>query len=278
MRAGCRVPSCASRHAQPHRGRYLQVLDGVCPAQDPPADAATTDLVQRGSSKAPRAEASGPSSMRAATSRDHARGSSVRSCDWGIENARGPRTMPISRKPSAQAFERPVGNEARGSQQRAEAVDGWLAGVRFYSTLPRGGTLIQSAVCKPVLIPDPECAGGRSVTWSADATPRKRMQTVVQALPEAGFDWADAMRREGDALFVGGRRRPSRTSDLKAVTTPCRSSRGSLDALPHRPSTRIVLAPVNLGSFPLPSPTRINGVREDIRAARQKVLDALTQR
>ena len=62
------------------------------------------------------------------------------------------------------------------------------------------------------------------------------------------------------------------TKDLDALRATVTRIAEVLRLPPDR--ARTALATVKLGSYPLPSPTRINGVREDIRAARQKVLDA----
>jgi hypothetical protein len=100
----------------------------------------------------------------------------------------------------------------------------------------------------------------------------------VRALPETGFDWPAAMRREENALAAGVRLKAVanlRTEDLGALRTTVTQIADALSLPPDR--ARSALAKVNLGSFPLPSPTRINEQRETIRLARQRVVDALAR-
>jgi len=129
-----------------------------------------------------------------------------------------------------------------------------------------------------ILIPNLDALADAAARRPLDAERGKRIQAVVQALPETGFDWADAMRREGDVLVVGVRMNavPNlRTQDIDGLRASVTRISDALRLPPDR--TRSALATMNVGSFPLPSPTRVNGAREDIRAARQKVLDALTR-
>ena len=258
--------------AQPPTGNAaLRYWMAFALLQDPPADAATTDLVQRvADGKAPWDENRlGPildaNGDALAIMR---RGSTVRSCDWGIEYDLGT-NAPIAHLAKARVLGRLNvlwGTRLAARGQRAEAVDGWLAGVRFSQHVAEGGTLISLLSANSILIPTLNSLADAASRGELDAAQKKRMQTVVQALPETGFDWADAMRREGDVLALT-------TKDVDALRATVTRIADALRLPPDR--ARTALATVNLGSIPLPSPTKINGVREDIRAARQRVLDAL---
>jgi hypothetical protein len=270
--------------AQPPTGNAaLRYWMAFALLQDPPADAATTDLVQRvADGKAPWDESRlGPILDANGDALEiMRRGSTVRSCDWGIEYDLGP-TAPIAHLAKARVLGRLnvlSGMRRVASGQRAEAVDSWLAGIRFSQHLAEGGTLISLLSANSILMPTLNALADVASRGALDAGQRKRMQTAVQALPETGFDWADAMRREGDVLVVGVRMKavPNlRPQDVDALRATVTRIADALRLPPDR--ARTVLATVNLGSFPLPSPTKINGVREDVRAARQKLLDALTR-
>jgi hypothetical protein len=241
--------------------------------QDPPADAATTDLVQRvADGKVPwdegrlgailDANADALEIMR--------RGSTLRSCDWGIEYDLGP-NAPIAHLAKGRVLGRLnvlSGMRRAALGQRAEAVESWLTSVRFSQHLAQGGTLISLLSANAILMPTLNAVADAASRGALDAGQKKRMLTVAQALPETGFDWADAMMREGDVLVPI-------TKDVAGLRATVTRIADALRLPPDR--ARTALAIVNLGAYPLPSPTRINGVREDIRAARQKVLDGLTR-
>jgi hypothetical protein len=97
-------------------------------------------------------------------------------------------------------------------------------------------------------------------------------------LPETAFDWPDAMRREETVLATGVRMKivPNVTAqDLNALRASVSRIADAMRLPPDR--TRSALAGVNLGSLPYPSPIKVNEQREVIRAARQRVLDALVR-
>jgi len=100
----------------------------------------------------------------------------------------------------------------------------------------------------------------------------------VRMLPETAFDWPDAMRREESVLAVGVRMKmvPNMTAqDLGTLRTAVSQIADALQLPPDR--ARTALAIVKLGSLPFPSPLKVNEQREVIRAARQRVLDALAR-
>jgi hypothetical protein len=165
---------------------------------------------------------------------------------------------------------------ARG--QVSEAVDHWLAGVRFSQHVASGGTLISLLTGNAVLMPTLNRLADAASQRPQSPDVRKRIDDGVRALPETGFDWADAMRREEAALVAGVRLNtvPNLSNrDLGALRTAVSRIADALSLPPER--ARAALAGVNVGPFPLPSPSRINDQREAIRAARQKVLDALAR-
>ena len=100
----------------------------------------------------------------------------------------------------------------------------------------------------------------------------------LRALPETAFDWPDAMRREEAALTTAVRMNAVpgvRPQDLGALRTMLPQIADAMRLPPNR--ARTALASVKLGSLPYPSPVKVNEQREVIRAARQRVLDALAR-
>lgn len=266
---------------QPTGNAALRYWMAFALLQDPAADAATTDLVQRvadGSAPWDESRLGAILDANAGALEIMRRGSTLRSCDWGVEYDLGP-GAPIAHLAKGRVLGRLnvlAGTRLVARNQLSEAVEVWLAGVRFSQHLAQGGTLISLLSANSILIPNLNALAKAAPQQSLNSDQRKRIQTVVQALPETGFDWPDAMRREGEALVVGVRLNavPNlRTQDLDGLRVTVTRIADGLRLPPDR--ARTVLATVNMGSFPLPSPTRVNGVREDVRAARQKVLDAL---
>ena len=156
--------------AQPPTGNAaLRYWMAFALLQDPPADAATTDLVQRvADGKAPWDESRlGPILDANGDALEiMRRGSTVRACDWGIEYRPGHERpdCPSREGKSARAAERFVGNEACGSWPTCRG-SGRLARRRaLFAARCRGRHTDQPAVCKFHPDADPEFAGGRSVT------------------------------------------------------------------------------------------------------------------
>ena len=121
-----------------------------------------------------------------------------------------------------------------------EAADVWLAGVRFSQHVAHDGTLISVLSARLALSPSLKSLARAASQPSLDAAHRQQIAAVVRAIPDAGFDWADAMRREADALAIARRRNPN----LKAG---------------------------------MPSQTRVNSTADEVRAERKAVLDTVTK-
>jgi hypothetical protein len=162
------------------------------------------------------------------------------SCDWGLEYELGSKT-PIAHLAKARVLGRLNGVAAsrlaaRG--QLARAIDLWIAGVRFSQHVARDGTLISLLSARLSLSPSLKALA--RVAAQADAAHRQAIAAVVRAIPEAGFDWADAMRREADVLATAKRRDPK----------------------------------VNA---PMPSQAKVDETANEVRAERKALLDAVTK-
>jgi hypothetical protein len=116
----------------------------------------------------------------------------------------------------------------------------WLAGVRFSEHVAHDGTLISLLSARQSLSPSLKSLAHAALQSSLDAAHRRQIANVVRAIPDAGFDWADAMRREADVLVVAKRLDPN----MKAG---------------------------------MPSQTRVNSTADEVRAERKTVLDAATK-
>jgi hypothetical protein len=247
--------------------------------QDPPAnEGATALLVRVAEGIAPWNEAQlGP--IIDANSQAIAimeRASMLPSCDWGIEYELGP-NAPIPHLARARVLGRlsvvsATRLAARG--QTSEAVDRWLAAIRFSQHLAQGGTLISLLSANSVLLPSLRGLAGEVSRLTPDT--RARIEAGLRTLPETGFDWSNAIQQEERALVAGVRTNavPNvRTQDLATLRTAVARIVDALRLPPDQ--ARTALASVNLGSLPFPSPIRVNDQREAIRVARQRVLDAV---
>jgi hypothetical protein len=249
--------------------------------QDPPANAGATNLLVRvAEGTAPWDEAQlGPILDANSQSLEiMERASTLQSCDWGIEYELGPRA-PIAHLARARVLGRLgvlSGMRLAARGQTPEAVDRWLASIRFSQHLARGGTLISLLSANAILLPS--LRGLASEVSRLTPESRARIEAGLRALPETGFDWPDAMLREEQALAAGVRLNAIPTlkaEDLGTLRTTVARIVEALRLPPDR--ARTALASVNLGSLPVPSPTRVNEQREVIRAARQKLLDAVAR-
>jgi len=249
--------------------------------QDPPGDPATTDLLLRVTEgNAPWDEGRlGPILDANSAALDiMERASRLRSCDWGVEYELGP-NAPIPHLAKARVLGRLgvlSGFRLAARGETSPAVERWLATVRFSQHVAQGGTLISLLSASSFLVPSLHSLANHVSRLSPDS--RARIEIGLRALPATGFDWPAAIREEGNALAAGVRLNavPNlRTEDLGALRTTVSQIADALSLPPDR--ARTALANVNLGSFPLPSPARINDQRVTIRAARQRVVDALAR-
>jgi hypothetical protein len=249
--------------------------------QDPPASAATADLLVRvAEGSVPWDEGRlGPILDANAQSLDiMERASALRSCDWGVEYDLGPHA-PIPHLARARVLGRLgvlSGMRLAARGQTSEAVGRWLAAIRFSQHVAQGGTLISLLSANAVLLPSLRGLAGEVSRLTPES--RARIEAELRTLPETGFDWPDAMQREERALVAGVRMNaiPNlRAQDLGALRTTVGQIVEALRLPPDR--ARTALASVNLGSLPFPSPLRVNEQREVIRAARQKVLDLVAR-
>jgi hypothetical protein len=123
-------------------------------------------------------------------------------CDWGVEYSRGPEAS-IAFVSRAHVLGRL--NTLRGIREMAqghsqEAVDTWVAGIRFAQDLMKGGSLIFALTAKGILMREMRTLTAEATQKHLNSSQKGQLYAAVNALPEDGFDWALAWEMdEGSA-------------------------------------------------------------------------------
>jgi hypothetical protein len=175
--------------------------------QDPPSDPATAELLEKtaaGQAAWDEAKLGAILDKNEEAIRRMQRATRLPECDWGLEYDLGPRAS-IAYVARARVMARlntlyGMRLAAKGNSQ--EAVDTWLAGMRFSQHLAQGGTLIFSLIARMGLLSNfhalEQAAQGGELTQAE----RTQVADTVRALPEAGFDWSMAFAYEADPLDI----------------------------------------------------------------------------
>ena len=119
-------------------------------------------------------------------------------CNWGLEYDLGSDT-PVAHLAKARVMARLnvlYGMRLAAKHDSAGAVDAWLAGLRFARHLAQGGSLIGVLTAKAALLADFGALTRAVQNGSLDRPSLLRVKAAVQALPEYGFDWSQAMSFE----------------------------------------------------------------------------------
>jgi hypothetical protein len=292
-------------------------LAGVADLQDPPSDQATADLLQKtaaGEAAWDEAKLGPILNKNEDAIRGMQRATKLPECDWGLEYDLGPRAS-IGYAPRARVLARlntlyGMRLAAKGNTQ--EAVDAWLAGVRFSEHLTQGGSLVFFLIAKMGLL-----SNFRALTQAAEGgaltpTERTEVEEVVRALPKTGFDWSAALEYEaygldvalkqlkesanpaeyyqkltGNAtrekfavgrplLFVG----PT-AADTAAFRKAVAAAQRALQLKPEEVQERLKALQESIAALPFyreftPSLVKINESRVEVEAAREYLLQALT--
>jgi hypothetical protein len=189
--------------------------------QDPPADKDTADLLERVTDGRARWDEASLGKILDDNREALAilqRATSLQSCDWGLEYELGSST-PIAHLAKARTIGRLIvlaGKRLAARGDRTQAVDAWLAAIRFSQHIPQGGSLIGALSAKRVLEPGLRALNGDGVIPALDAAGRKRVEAVVRALPAAGLDWSAAIGYEEVAIDVTVKRLQA-ASDPRAL-------------------------------------------------------------
>lgn len=306
--------SAAPAHAQTKlptetRNAALRYWLAFADLQDPPADKAVADLLEKtATGEAPwNEEKLGPILDQNETAiRKMQRATKLPDCDWGLEYDLGPRAS-IAYVPKARVLARlntleGMRLEAKGETQKA--IDAWLAGIHFSLDLSKGGTLIFALVAKMGMISNFHALTRAAAEHGFTAEQKKQIASVVDALPQSGLFWGQALWYEEATLNVAIRELEEAKSpadyyrDVTGKTAPSSfrvpnkeeiASFHSVmskaeEALRLPPdAAREKLEPLQESIKTLhpffqdltPSLTRINQARTELESARQQVLQAV---
>lgn len=189
----------------PQRNAALGYWMAFALMQDPPADKSTADLLEavaagRAVWDEGRMAAILDANQEAIQTMQRA--TRLQRCDWGLDYDLG-FSAPVAHLPKARVLGRLnvlAGMRLAARGQLPPAVDTWLAGVRFSQHLAEGSTLISLLTARVMLTANLDAIERVATTSSLDSALRKRIEDAVRGLPDAGFDWSAAMQREQAGL------------------------------------------------------------------------------
>jgi hypothetical protein len=189
------------------RNAALRYWSAFADLQDPPADKATQDLLEKvAAGDAPWDETKlGPILDQNETAiLAMQRATKLPDCDWGLEYSRGPRTS-IAYVPRSRVLARlntlyGMRLMAKGDSQAA--VDTWLDGIRFSRHVAQGGTLIFQLIGKMAMLSNFRALSNAAELHQLSEAQRAQVIAAVQALPADGFDWAQALALEEASLEI----------------------------------------------------------------------------
>jgi hypothetical protein len=233
------------------------------------------------------------------------RATNLPDCDWGLEYSIGPRASiaPIVRARVMARLNTLYGMRLAAKGESQKALDTWLAGIRFSRHMAEGGSLIFSLMAKMALVSNLNALRNGAQSGLLNGEERAQAAAVVSALPETGFDWANALSNEEAPLDVAiremvqnpreyfqemmGRPAPEgfrvpNASDIAAFHKLMAAAEAALRLPPAQAQERLrTLA----GSIKLlhvffqestPNLLRINEARTQVQSGRNSVLQALS--
>lgn len=165
--------------------------------QDPPADKTTMVLIEKTSAgEAAWDEARFGPILDANREAIHTmqRATKLPECDWGVEYDRGVRAaLPYVSKARVMArLNQLAGVRAMAKGDSHDAVDAWLAGVRFSQHLANVGPLIFVLVAKSALLPNLRALATAAAQGRLSDTQKKQVSAALKELRQDGFDWGAA--------------------------------------------------------------------------------------
>lgn len=175
--------------------------------QDPPADKATAELLEKTASGetawdeaklGPILDANETAIWRMQ------RATKLPDCDWGLEYDLGPRAS-IAYVPRARVLARLntlYGMRMAAKGERQKTVDTWLAGIRFSQHLGKGGSLIFALIGKMAMISNFHALSQAAKSGALNDSQKRQIEAIVRALPGTGFDWGEAFWYEQDPMDI----------------------------------------------------------------------------
>jgi len=291
------------------RNAALRYWMAFAEMQDPPADKATQDLLEKAvageaawdeKKLAPILDANG------AAIRMMQRGTKLPECDWGLEYDRGPRAS-IAYAARARVLARL--NTLEGLRETATGnpqagVDTWLAGIRFSEHLAKGGTLIFALIAKSALLPNLRAITTESKQGHLSVTQKKQVSAVLQGMREDGFDWSAAWGLEenvGIAIFAEVRNsanpgatyqmimgdplpngaEPPSSEDISKYRAYMTAVQAVLNLSPDTAKTRLIALETQRRALPeavqrvTPGTQKLNDARLEVVVARNELLESI---
>lgn len=277
--------------------------------QDPPSDKATAELLEKtaaGEVAWNEAKLGPILDQNEAAIQGMQRATKLPDCDWGIEYEAGP-SASIAYVPRARVLARLdtlYGRRLAAKGDVQDAVDAWLAGIRFSQHIATGGSLIFSLVGKMTLVSNLHALTQAVQNSTLTGAERKEVESAVRTLPKTGFNWSEALRYEEVGLDIGARQlaqaaNPSafyqsmmgkhapenfvtpNDADLAAFHKLMAAAEGALrrpveearDKLRSLQDSIETLHPFFQET--IPSFMKVNDARAEVEAAREKLLQAL---
>jgi len=237
-------------------------------------------------------------------------------CDWGFEYYR-PHQQP---KPPVALFmrARPLAelNVLYGMREMAngesqEAVNAWLAGIRFAQDLARGGSVIFVLVASRMLLPDLHALHEAIRKGQLNEAQKREIYAAVSVLPEDGLDWVDAWANEASAgeeflqklststnpgaiweetgipapegKFAAKFRFPPTARDIQAYREYVLAAQAALGEPPEKAKTLLhdlepkLQALGGMEQALIPSPQLLNNARAEAWTAREELMQALSK-
>lgn len=188
------------------RNAALRYWQAFAETQDSPADKATQELLEK---VAAGQAAWDEEKLGAILDQNEAailamqRATRLPECDWGTEYSAGVRAV-ISYAPRARVLARLntlYGLRMAAKGQSQKAVDAWLAGIKFSQDLTNGGSLVFALIGDSILIPDMQTLTKAAEMNTLMPEQRRQIERTIRRLPEAAFDWGEAMRIEEAGVY-----------------------------------------------------------------------------
>jgi hypothetical protein len=303
--------SAAAQSKQPAetRNAALRYWLAFADLQDPPADQATMDLLEKtAAGEAPWDETKlGPIlDKNEAAIWGMQRATKLPECDWGLEYNQGWRAS-IAYAPKARVLARLntlYGMRLAAKGDLGKATDTWLAGIRFSQHLSQGGSLIFLLIAKTALLSNVNPLTLAARNGSLSLTEKQRIETGLRNLPETAYDWGEALRLEeaGIEMFADELARSPEPAKLYAAAMGDEAARtfsvptvkdraifhqlmlsaeNALRQPPDAAKEKLTQLQAQINSLSqffqqtTPSFTKQNEARAEIAAARAKLLQAL---
>ena len=297
------------KHPPQTRNAALRYWMAFAEMQDPPADKATQDLLEKTSAGEAAWDETKLGRILDANGeaiRTMQRATKLPECDWGLEYDLGPRA-PLYHLPRARVMARL--NQLEGMREMAKgdsqaAVNTWLAGIRFSEHLANGGPLIVALTAKNALLPNLQVLASEARQGHLSEIQKKQVSAALKGLREDGFDWGGAWGLEELTLqqflaelrgaanpraayeSAAGEAMPNGAGvpslvDAHRFREYMMSVQTALRLPPQAAKARLPALEMQKRSLPeaiqrlIPSPQKLNDVRLEVFAAREQLLEAL---